>query len=137
MLWVACAISFLGFLQKGEITVPTQSIFQAHIHHAWEDFSVDSVEKPKILRVHLKVSKCDQFQNGINIFLGRMESPMCSIAVTLSYMAVHGPAQAICVILKIAACLRRAVSSQLSKHYCNEISEKCLNLFNIYIYIYI
>ena len=55
------------------------STFQPHIHLAWKDVSVDSVEKPKILRIHLKVSKCDQFGNSIDIFLGCIESPMCPV----------------------------------------------------------
>ena len=92
MLWVACSISIFGFLQAGEITVPTRSAFQSHRHLAWEDVSVDSVQNPKILKVHLKVSKCDQFGNGIDIFLGCIESPMCPVSAALSYMAIHGPA---------------------------------------------
>ena len=53
---------------------------------------MDSWEKLKMLRVHLKVSKCDQFGNGIDIFLGHIEFPMCPVAAALSYTAVHGPA---------------------------------------------
>ena len=72
--------------------MPTRSAFQPHRHLAWEDVSVDSVQKPKILKVHLKVSKCDQFGNGVDIFLGRIESPMCPVSAALSYMAIRGPA---------------------------------------------
>ena len=92
MLWAACSISFFGFLRAGEITVPTRSAFQPHTHLASENVSVDSVKKPKILKLHLKVTKCDQFGNGIDIFLGCIESPMCPVSAALSYMAICGPA---------------------------------------------
>ena len=93
MLWAACSISFFGFLRAREITVPTCLAFQSHTHLAWEDVSVDSVQKPKILKVHLKVSKCDQFGNGIDIFLGCIESPMCPVSAVLLYMAIRSPAR--------------------------------------------
>ena len=85
MLWAACSITFFGLLRAREITMPTRSAFQSNTHLAWEDVSVDNVQKPKILKVHLKVSKCDQFGNGIDIFLGRIESPMCTVSAALSY----------------------------------------------------
>ena len=53
---------------------------------------MDNVEKPKILRVHLKVSKCDQLGNDTDIFLGHIESPICPVAATLSHMAIRSPA---------------------------------------------
>ena len=67
-------------------------IFSCNPHLVLEDVSVDSVLKLKILKVHLKVSKCDQFGNGIDIFLGRIKSPMCPVSAVLSYMAICVPA---------------------------------------------
>ena len=72
--------------------MPTHSAFQSHTLLAWEDVSVDSVQKIKILKFHLKVSKRDQFGNGIDIFLGHIKSPMCPVSAALSYMAIRGPA---------------------------------------------
>ena len=117
MVWAACSISFFGFLQAEEITVPTCSAFQPHIHLTWEDVSVDSVEKPKILRVHLKVSKCDQFGNSIDIFLGRIESPMSPVAATLSYMVIRGPAPGPFFQFQDGNPLTKSHLSQLSKIY--------------------
>ena len=106
LFWVSSA---------GEITVATHSAFQPHMHLAWEDVSVDSVEKTKILRVHLKVSKCDQFGNGIDIFLGCTESPMCPVTAALSYMVIHGPVPHPFFHFQDAALLQRVDLKQLSE----------------------
>ena len=78
---------------------------------------MDSVQKPKILKVHLKVSKCDQFGNGIDIFLGSIESPMCPVSAALSYMAFRGPAPGPFFLFQDATPLTKAVLSWLPKTY--------------------
>ena len=83
--------------------MPTWSGFQPYIQIAQEGINVDSVDKPYIVRVHFKVSKCNQFWNGIDIFLCCIESPMCPVAVhyhTWQSMVQH---QVLSVIFKIAA----------------------------------
>ena len=65
MLWAAVTLKFFGFFHSGEIAVPSVSAFSPNRHLCWSDVSVDSRHTPTMLRVHLKVSKCDQFSQGV------------------------------------------------------------------------
>ena len=78
---------------------------------------MDSVKKPKILRIYLKVSKCDQFGHDIDIFLGRTESPCAQQQLhyhTWQSVVQH---QVFSFIFRMEALLRRANLSQLSEMY--------------------
>ena len=86
----ACALSFFGFFSVGEITVPSQSAFQQSKHFGWRDICVDSILTPSLLRVHLKVLKCDQIGNGADIYIGKMGDKICSVAACLPYMQLQG-----------------------------------------------
>ena len=57
MLWEACTLAFFGFLRSGEITVPSDVVFDATCHLSPADVQVDSRESPALLRVPLKQSK--------------------------------------------------------------------------------
>ena len=41
MLWAASTLCFFGFLQSGEITVPTESSFDEGAHLTFDDVTVD------------------------------------------------------------------------------------------------
>ena len=43
--------------------------------------------------MHLKQSKCDQFGQGVNVFVGRTNMPVCPVAAVLAYIAVRGAAE--------------------------------------------
>lgn len=62
MLWAACCISFFGLLWAGEFTVNTT--FDPSVHLMIQDLQVDARENPSSLRVHIKTSKNDPFQQG-------------------------------------------------------------------------
>ena len=82
---------FFGFFRSGEITVPSTTSFQQRVHLAWGDVSVDNAHTPTSLRIKLKKSKTDQLRNGVDVYVGRINSPLCPVAAGLDYMAVHGP----------------------------------------------
>ena len=86
MLWAAVTLTFFGFFRSGEITVPSASAFSPNRHLCWGDVSVDSRET----KVHLKVSKCDQFSQGVDMFVGRAEDDLCPVVAVLNYTVQRG-----------------------------------------------
>jgi hypothetical protein len=91
MIWAACTMCFFGFFRAGEITVPTAASFQPSQHLTWPDVSADDLSSPSMIRIVLKVSKCDQFGKGVEVFVGRSKSDICPVAAILSYMVARGP----------------------------------------------
>ncbi len=53
--------------------------------------AVDGRDKPTMVRVHLKRSKCDQFGAGVNIVLGATGQPLCPVTAILRYIQARGP----------------------------------------------
>ena len=90
MLWAAATLCFFGFFRSGEITVPSQNLFDPSKHLAWGDIAVDDRSSPSMLKVHLKRSKCDQLGKGVDVFVGRANDLLCPVASTLQYMARRG-----------------------------------------------
>ena len=85
LLWAACSMCFFGFFRAGEITIPSK----ATLHLAWGDVSVDSIHQPRLLKTHLKVSKCDQTGRGVDVFMGRTNNKLCPLSACLPYMAIR------------------------------------------------
>ena len=90
MLWAAVTLTFFGFFRSGEVTVPSVTAFNPTVHLCWGNVSVDSQVAPTTLKVHLKVSKCDQFGRGINVFIGHTEDDLCPVVAVLNYIAQRG-----------------------------------------------
>ena len=70
MLWAACCLGFFGFLWAGEFTV--NSSFHPSIHLTVLDLQVDVELNPSSLRIHIKSSKTDPFQQGCFLYLGHV-----------------------------------------------------------------
>ena len=90
MLWAAAMLCFFGFFRSGEITVPSQTSFNASQHLAWGDINIDDRSLPKVLKIHLKKSKCDQLGRGVDVFIGRTDGVLCPVTAVLSYMIARG-----------------------------------------------
>ena len=90
MLWAACCTAFFGFLRSGEITTPSLKEYEANVHLSVGDISLDSTQNPTVAQVRIKASKTDPFHQGISIFLGRTDTPLCPIAALTAYMAIRG-----------------------------------------------
>ena len=43
-----------------------------------------------MIKVHLKVSKCDQFDQGVDVFVGRTEDDLCPVVAVLNYIVQRG-----------------------------------------------
>ena len=86
-MWAAATVCFFGFFRSGEITVPSVAAFDTTVHLAWGDVAVDNPSKPTAICIKLKLYKCDQFGAGVDIHLGRTNSPLCPVTALLSCMA--------------------------------------------------
>ena len=58
----------------------------------WDDVAVNSRERPTMVRIHLKRSKCDQIGAGADIILGKTGLPLCPVTAILEYIEVRGSA---------------------------------------------
>lgn len=43
------------------------------------------------MRIHLKKSKCDQFEKGADVILGCTDNTLCPVSAILHYIASRGP----------------------------------------------
>lgn len=90
VLWAIACTAFFGFFRLGEL-LPESAVFNPAASVMWRDVAVDSRDRPTMVRVHLKRSKCDQFGKGADIILGRTALPLCPVSAMLDYIAVRGP----------------------------------------------
>ena len=90
MLWAACCLGFLCFLQAGKMTVPNDHDFDPAVHLTKKDITVDNQTAPHTLQVRLKQSKTDPFRQGIYLFVGKTGSDLCPVSAVLAYLVVRG-----------------------------------------------
>ena len=90
LLWAACCLGFFAFLRSGEFTVQSMQQFDPSWHLTPRDISVDSIENPSILKIHLKGSKTDQTKVGLDLYIGRTQNEVCPVAAILAYLALRG-----------------------------------------------
>ena len=85
-LWAAASLCFAGFFRAGELLPVTNSAEAFSRCIAWGDVYVDNPAAPSTLKVHLRVSKCDQLGKGVDVFVGSLPSKRCPvIAVSLTW----------------------------------------------------
>ena len=92
MIWAAATLCFFGFFRSGEITVPSKNTFDPSRHLAWGDISINDPASPRVLKVHLKKSKCDQLGQGVDVFVGRTHCPLYPVMAVLSCIVLRGTA---------------------------------------------
>ena len=90
MLWAASVMCFFGFFRAGEITSPSLTSFDNSRHLSWGDVSIDNHSKPRMLEVHLKYSKTDQWGKGVNVYLRTTGCSLCPVTGVITYMSVRG-----------------------------------------------
>ena len=89
MLWAACCLGFFGFLHSGEFTAKSDRDVDPSSTLMLSDVSLDDRENPRLICVHIKQSKNDQFRAGVRIYLGRTGSHLCPVTAILNYLAVR------------------------------------------------
>ena len=114
MMWAAMCIGFFGFMRTGEFTVTNTSETERILGIA--DVSVDSRENPRLVSLHLRYSKTDQFGEGVRISLARNDTELCPVAAVLAYIAVRPPIPGpLLVTTKRTALTRRVFVQRLQE----------------------
>lgn len=90
MLWATCCMAFFGFLRVSEFTVPNQGDYDESTHLSLNDISIDNRCNPRLVKVHIKQAKTDPFRQGVDIYLGATDNPICPVSGILPYLAVRG-----------------------------------------------
>ena len=90
LTWAACCLAFFGFLRVSEFTVPSDTQYDKDCHLSVDDISLDSRDKPQLIRVTLKQSKTDPFRRGVDLYLGATGATTCPVKAILPYLALHG-----------------------------------------------
>jgi hypothetical protein len=88
MFWAASCVGFFGFLRSGEFT--TNGKYDPKIHLSLADVSVDQRTNPRVLLLHIKASKTDQFRVGHTVRMGATDSSVCAVRATVQYLRVRG-----------------------------------------------
>ena len=76
MLWAACCMCFFGFLQSGEVTVPSLREYDPEGLLSEGDVTLDSLSAPTLVQVRVKASKTNPFRKGVAIYLVRTDNDM-------------------------------------------------------------
>ncbi len=90
MLWAASSLCFFGFFRSGELTVPSDHRFDQSCHLSTADITLDSYRNPTMLKIRLKASKTDPFRVGVDVFVGRTNSPTCPVTAMVDFMLIRG-----------------------------------------------
>ena len=77
---------FFGFLRCSEFTVPSKKDYDPESHLSLADISVDSRIAPSMIRIHIKQSKTDPFQQGVHVCLGKTDNDICPVNSLLAYL---------------------------------------------------
>ena len=86
MLWAVVCMCYFGCTRAGEITAPERGSFDPRAHLTFKDVMVDNADKPRMITVTIKVSKMDQFREGVDIHLGWTGQKLCPVAAVLAYL---------------------------------------------------
>ena len=62
-------MAFFGFFRLGELLPESAAAVNPRTSVMWGDVAVDSHTQPRMLRLHLKVSKCDQIGAGVYVLI--------------------------------------------------------------------
>ena len=91
MLWAAACTVFLGFLQAGEFTVPSPTMYDPEVHLSLGDLSVDSHMAPKMVGLRIKQTKTNPFRQGVDIYIGATGGRVCPVMAIIRYFGVRNP----------------------------------------------
>ena len=90
MLWAAVALCFFGFLRSGEVCIPGEKAFDEGAHLTIRDVQVDNLANPQSVQIKIKASKTDPFRQGVLVYVGRTNKPLCPVSALLAYMVIRG-----------------------------------------------
>ena len=91
---------------------------------------MDDAHTPTSLRIKLKKSKTDQLGNGVDVYVGRINSPLCPVGAGLDYMAVRGPIWAHSLGLQMVPHSRNLSLHNMYVMYCKQLASRTLSLLD-------
>ena len=86
MQWAVACMCFFECLRAGEALSLDGVEFEAKAHLTFEDVRVDSMEKPRLVRVRVKESKTDRLRRGATVALGWTGTDLCPVRAVLALM---------------------------------------------------
>ncbi len=90
VLWAVACTAFFGFFRLGELLPESATAFNLAMHLAWGDIAVDDRTAPRMVQIHLKRSKCDQFGAGSDIVVGVTGKALCPVTAIVTYIEARG-----------------------------------------------
>ena len=88
--WAICCTAFFGFFRLGELLVDKPTAFCQATDLAWGNVSLDNQANPRMICIHLKKSKTDQFGKGSDVVLGWTDKDLCPVAALLNFVIIWG-----------------------------------------------
>ena len=89
LIWAVASLAFFGFFRLGKLLVEAPDQYDRTGHLSWGDVAVDNRTYPSMMKVHLKRSKCDQFGRGVDVIVGRTDTPICPVTAVVSYIELR------------------------------------------------
>ena len=87
MLWAACC---LAFLRAGEFIIQAGEQFDPSTHLTPRDVQVNDLANPSMLKIKIKLSKTDQWREGVDLFVGKTGNQLCLVPANIAFLAVRG-----------------------------------------------
>ena len=88
-VWAVASTAFFGFFRLGELLLDSAKSFDEKMCLSWGDVAVDDRVAPKMIQVHLKRSKCDQFGSGADVVVGVTGDELCPVAAILDFIELR------------------------------------------------
>lgn len=89
LIWAIASSAFFGFFRLGELLVESADQYVPAVNLSWGDVAVDNRSSPTMAKFHLKRSKCDQFGKGVDVVVGKTDSPICPVAALVAYISLR------------------------------------------------
>ncbi len=80
------ACVFFGCLRAREALAPEGGEFDSKAHLTFDDIEVDSLEKPRVVRLRIKESKTDRLRRGATVTLGWTGTGLCPVRAVLAFL---------------------------------------------------
>jgi hypothetical protein len=78
------------------------------VHLNLRDLALDSHTHPTLVRLKIKQSKTDPFRQGVEVFLGRTDTPLCPVQALIQYLGVRSPTPGPLFVLSTGSPLSRS-----------------------------
>ena len=80
-VWAVASTAFFVFFR---LVPDSAKSFDEKMCLSWGDVAVDDQVAPKMIQVHFKRSRCDQFGSGADVVVGITGDELCPVAISLS-----------------------------------------------------